>query len=61
MTRALEAILSLAAAAGTAFLLALVARYDMGMSVYDIRVQALGAACLIFAGVAGGSVLKRKK
>jgi hypothetical protein len=61
MTRALELILSLAAAGATAFLLVLIARYDMGMSVYDIRIKALSAACLIFAAVAGGSLLKRKK
>ena len=58
MTRALELILSLAAAGATAFLLALITRYDLGMSVYDIRINALSA---IFAAVAGGSLLKRKK
>ena len=45
MTRALELILSLAAAGATAFLLALITRYDLGMSVYDIRIKALSAAC----------------
>jgi hypothetical protein len=61
MTRALELLLSLAAAGATAFLLALITRYDMGMSVYDIRIKALSAACMIFVAVAGGSLLKRKK
>jgi hypothetical protein len=42
-------------------MLAVITRYDMGMSIYDIRIKALGAACLIFVAVVGGSLLKRKK
>jgi hypothetical protein len=41
---ALELVLALAAAGATAFLLALIARYDMGMSNATIRTGALYAA-----------------
>jgi len=45
----------------TAILLGLIARDDMGMSADIVRVDALSTAGLIFAVVAGGSLLKRKK
>ena len=61
MGRAFELILSFAAAGATAFLLALITRHDMGMSAHDIRIDALCAAGVIFAAVAGGALLKRKK
>jgi hypothetical protein len=42
-------------------LLGLIARDDVGMTAYMVRVDALSAAGLIFVAVAGGSLLKRKK
>ena len=50
---------SLIAAAATALLLGLTAHDAMGMPIDVIRIDALGAAGLIFAAVAGGSLLKR--
>jgi hypothetical protein len=50
---------SLIAAAATALLLGLIAHDAMGMPIDVIRIDALGAAGLIFAAVAGGSLLKR--
>ena len=61
MGQALNLLLSLTTAAATAILLGLIARDDMGMSADIVRVDALSTAGLIFAVVAGGSLLKRKK
>jgi hypothetical protein len=61
MGRALNLILSLAAATAAAVLPGLIARDDVGMSADMVRVSALSIAGLIFAAVAGGSLLKRKK
>jgi hypothetical protein len=57
---ALELVLALAAAGATAFLLALIARYDMGMSNATIRTGALYAAGAVFAALAGGALINRK-
>jgi len=55
-----ELFLTLMAAAATALLLGLFAHDAMGMPIDTIRIDALGAAGLIFAAVAGGSLLRRK-
>lgn len=60
MNRPLEAILGLAAAGGTAFLIAQVARYDMGMTGTAVRTGALSAAGLVVAAIAAGAMLKRR-
>jgi hypothetical protein len=57
----IELFLTLIAAAATALLLGLIAHDAMGMPIDMIRIDALAAAGLIFAAVAGGSVLKWKK
>ena len=57
----IELILTLIAAAATASLLGLFAHDAMGMPIDMIRIDALGAAGLIFAAVAGGSLLRRKR
>ena len=57
----IELVLALIAAAATALLLGLFAHDAMGMPIDMIRIDALAAAGLIFAAVAGGSVLKWKK
>jgi hypothetical protein len=49
------------AAAATALLLGLFAHDAVGMSIDVIRMAALGAATLIFAAVAGRSMLGRKR
>jgi hypothetical protein len=54
-------LLALFAAAATALLLGLFAHDAMGMSIDVIRIDALGGATLIFAVVAGGSMLGRKR
>jgi hypothetical protein len=51
----------LTAAVATALLLGLIARDDVGMSADMIRIDALSVAGIIFAAVANGSLLKRKK
>ena len=56
-----DMILGLTAALATALLLGLIARDDVGMSADMIRAAALGAAGIIFAVVATGSLLRRKK
>ena len=55
----IELFLTLMAAAVTAMLLGLIAHDAVGMPIDVIRIDALGAAGLIFAAVAGGSLLKR--
>ena len=45
----------------TALLLGLFAHDALGMPIDMIRIDALGAAGLIFAAVAGGSLLRRKR
>ncbi len=57
----IELFLTLIAAAATALLLGLIAHVAMGMPIDMIRIDALGAAGLIFAVVAGGSLLRRKR
>ena len=57
----IELLLALFAAAATALLLGLFAHDAMGMSIDAIRMVALGGASLIFAVVAGGSMLGRKR
>ena len=57
----IELFLTLMAAAATALLLGLFAHDAMGMPIDTIRIDALGAAGLIFAAVAGGSLLRRKR
>jgi hypothetical protein len=59
--RLVDRFLYLTAAAATALLLGLVARDDVGMPAEMVRTEALSAAGLLFAAVAGGSLLKRKK
>jgi len=54
-------LLALFAAAATALLLGLFAYDAMGISNDVIRIDALGGATLIFALVAGGSMLGRKR
>jgi hypothetical protein len=61
MTRLIDLILGLIAAVATALLLGLIAHDGMGMPIDMIRIDALAAAGLVFAAVAGGSVLKWKK
>ena len=50
-----------AAVVATALLLGLIARDDVGMSADMIRIDALSVAGIIFAAVASGSLLRRKK
>ena len=57
----IELILTLIAAAVTALLLGLFAHDAMGMPIDMIRIDALGAAGLIYAAVTGGSLLRRKR
>ena len=52
----IELFPTLMAAAATALLLGLFAHDAMGMPIDTIRIDALGAAGLIFAAVAGGSL-----
>jgi hypothetical protein len=59
MGRVFFPILSLAAAAMMAVLLGAVAK-DAGMTADVVCTAALSAAGLLFAAVAGGSLLKRK-
>ena len=61
MRRLVDLILGWGCAVATALLLGLIARDDVGMTAYMVRVDALSAAGLIFVAVAGGSLLKRKK
>ena len=56
----IELFLTLMAAAATALLLGLFAHDAMGMPIDTIGIDPLGAAGLIFAAVAGGSLLRRK-
>jgi hypothetical protein len=51
----------LIAAAATALLLGLFAHDALGMPIDMIRIDALGAARLIYAAVTGGSLLRRKR
>jgi hypothetical protein len=51
MRRLVELILGLSGAAATALLLGLIARDDVGMTAYVVRVDALSAAGLIFVAV----------
>ena len=57
----IELCRALIAAAATALLLGLFAHDAMGIPIDVIRLDALGAAALIFAVVAGGSMLGRKR
>jgi hypothetical protein len=57
MKWAFELLLNLAAACATAFMVALIARYDIGTTTATIRVGALSAAALVFAAIAGGALL----
>ena len=57
----IELILTLIAAAATALLLGLFAHDALGMPIDTIRVDALGAAGLIYAAITGGSLLRRKR
>ncbi len=57
----IELILTLIAAAVTALLLGLFAHDAMGTPIDMIRIDALGAAGLIYAAVTGGSLLRRKR
>jgi hypothetical protein len=61
MNRLVDVILGLTAAVATALLLGLMARDNVGMSIDTIRIDALGAAGIIFVAIASGSLLKRKK
>lgn len=61
MKRLIDLGLGLTAAAATALLLGMIAHDDIGMSVNAIRTDALSAAGLIFAAVAGGSLLRPRK
>ena len=56
----IDLFLTLIAAAATALLLGLVAHDAIGMPVDMIRMGAFGAAGLISAALAGGSLLRRK-
>jgi hypothetical protein len=60
MKQVVDVVLGLMAAAATALLLALIARDDIGMAPYMIREDALIAACIVVAAVAGTSSRKRK-
>ena len=60
MNRSVDVILELTAAVATALLLGLIAR-QRGMSADMIRTDALSAAGLISAAVAGGFLMKWKK
>jgi hypothetical protein len=60
MWGSIELFLTLIAAAATALLVGLFAHDAMGMPIDTIRIDALGAG-LIFAAVAGGSLLRRKR
>ena len=59
--RLIDLILGLIAAVATALSLGLIAHDGMGMPIDMIRIDALAAAGLVFAAVAGKSVLKWKK
>ena len=59
--RVVDIGLSLMAAVATALLLALIARDDIGMPLYMIREDALIAAGITVAAVAGTSWRKRKQ
>ena len=61
MQRTVDMILGLTAAVATALLLGLIARDDVGMSADMIRIDALSVAGIIFAAVASGFLLRRKK
>ena len=61
MQRTVDMILGLTAAVATALLLGLIARDDVGMAADMIRIDALIVAGIIFAAVASGSLLRRKK
>lgn len=57
----IELFLTLIAAAATALLLGLFAHDAIGMTIDMIRIDALCAAGLVSAAVAGGSLLRRKR
>jgi hypothetical protein len=59
--RGVDVVLSLMAATATALLLALIARDHVGMPPYMIREDALIAASIVFAAVAGVSWRRRKQ
>jgi hypothetical protein len=61
MKQLVDLILGLTAAVATALWLDLIARDEMGMSVYAIRTDALAATGLIFAAVSLRTLLKRPK
>ncbi len=61
MGRAAFLILALATAAMAAMLTGSVAHDEFGISLEAIRTDALGAAALIFAAIACGSLLTRRK
>jgi hypothetical protein len=61
MSRAALVILALATAAMAAMMTGSVAHDDFGIPFDTIRTDALSAAGLIFAGLACGSLLTRKK
>jgi hypothetical protein len=61
MWGSIELFLTLIAAAATALLLGLIAHDAMGMPIDMIRTGALGAAGLVSAAVAGGSLFRRKR
>jgi hypothetical protein len=61
MWGSIELFLTLIAAAATALLVGLFAHDAIGMPIDTIRIDALGAAGLIYAAVAGGSLLRRKR
>ena len=57
----LDVMLSLIAAVATALLLGLIAHDELGMPIDEIRVDAVSAACVIFATVSFWSLLSRGK
>jgi hypothetical protein len=61
MKRVADIGLSLMAAVATALVLALIARDDIGMPLYMIRKDALIAACIVIAALAGSAWRKRKQ
>jgi hypothetical protein len=61
MDRAVFLIIALATAAMAAMMTGSVAHDDFGIPLDTIRTDALSAAGLIFAAIACGSLLKRKK
>jgi hypothetical protein len=61
MGRATFLIIALASAAMAAMMTGSFAHYELGVPLDTIRTDALSAAGLIFAAVACGSLLMRKK